>query len=145
MTKTIIFISVVLFLQGCAWFDGNCKFENDTERSRVSNMISELASPITGSYSRRIPAGFDGKEFSRFLSETYTDPVNKLVSEKIRKCFDIRARKAGDDYSVMLCNLMGAKVLEDFSCTLDKVDVKYWNAADPHRCEFEADWQSYCE
>ena len=84
------------------------------------------------------------KEHSLLFSKKYTPDREKV--EKIKEEYRLKARAVSPGYSVVLCDRdSGNKLLEDFSCTLSKVDIQYWDKDENVACDFEDDWRKYCE
>src|SRR5574340_381234 len=135
--KKIAIISIgLLFLSGCCLIK-TCADSNTNKLnkySRVEIVLSDVSKKITGYYYEKgIPADFDEKQFIDFLDKKYPD---KAGIELIKKDNKVKARAIGKGYSVMLCEeKTDKKILEDFSCTLSKVDVRYWDKAEFHQCQ----------
>lgn len=116
------------------------------EYSSLEITLSDMSKKITAYYGKQgktVPPEFDENEFIGLLAKIYPD---KEKVEKIEHNYRIRARAIDGDYSVVLCDReTGNKLLEDFSCTLNKVDIRYWDRDVVVPCEFESDWRRYCK
>jgi len=145
--KRAPFLLLVVALWGCS-FSGLFAWEGEEKERKFSALevtLSDMSKKITGYYGEQgqpIPPEFDEKVFITLLEKIYPD------QEKVEeiKEYRIMAKAAGLYYSVVLCDRgSGAKRMEDFSCTLSKVDIRYWDKNGTVACEFEGDWRKYCE
>ena len=139
-----IFI-VLFFVSDCCWIK-TCPDSNMTDvskYSRVEIVLSDVSKKITGFYyGQGIPENFNEMDFIDFLNNNYPD---KSGAELIKKGDKIKARALGKGYSVMLCDeKTDKKLLEDFNCTLSKVDVRYWDKEEFQKCAFEENSEKYC-
>ena len=105
-----------------------------------------MSKKVTAYYGRQgqtVPAAFDASEFFAVLQRVYPD---KQKVDMIKTTYRVKARGIDDDYDVILCDRgSGTKLLEDLSCTLNRVDLRYWDSATPTPCDFVADWRTYCK
>ena len=66
--------------------------------------------------------------------------------EMIKRDFKIKAHTIDHNYSVVLCDPnTDAKLMEDLSCTLNRVDIRFWDKENTSPCEFEKKWEEYCK
>jgi len=116
------------------------------EYSSLEITLSDMSKKITAYYGKQgkmVPQDFNENEFIGVLEKTYPD---KAKVEKIKDTYRIKARAIDGDYSVVLCDPgTGNKLMEDFSCTLNKVDIRHWDKDTAAACEFEPEWQKYCK
>ncbi len=135
-------------LWGCSIgsFFAKADEEKIKQYSALEVTLSDMSKKITAYYGKQgktVPPEFDENEFIGVLEKVYPD---KEKVERIKEGYRLRARAVDNDYSVVLCDLeSGNKLLEDFSCTLNKVDIRYWEKDIAAACEFEPDWKKYCQ
>lgn len=134
---------LALFLSGCATA-GSIERQKETY-SPLEVTLIDMSKKITSYYARQekmVPPGFDGSEFIAVLDQIYPD---KKKVDLIKTNYRVEAREVGGDYSVVLCDPeSGRKLLEDFGCTLTRVDVRYWDKEALVSCEFEKDLTQFC-
>jgi hypothetical protein len=139
---------VFFILWGCSFSSVFAKTEEDKirEYSALEITLSDMSKKIIAYYGKEgktVPPEFDEKEFFAVLEKVYPD---KGKAENIKENYKTRAHAIDVDYSVVLCDReTGNKLLEDFSCTLSKVDIRYWDKNMFNACEFEQEWRSYCK
>jgi hypothetical protein len=146
MRKYALFL-IALTVWGCT--TGSLFAKEDegriTEFSSLEITLSDMSKKITAYYGKQgmtVPQDFNENEFIGVLEKIYPD---KEKVEKIKDTYRIKARAINGDYSVVLCDQgTGNKLMEDFSCTLNKVDIRYWDKDTATACEFEPEWQKYC-
>ena len=144
MKKLIVILILGLVITGCGHVETYAGNNAATIKkyAKTEVILSDISKKITGYYYLTgIPSDFNGKQFIEFLDKHYPD---KAAVELIES-YKIHARAIGNGYSVMLCDQNGRKIMEDFSCTLDKVDVRYWDKEEFHPCQFEDNWQQFCK
>lgn len=143
MRKIAFLVLISVAISGCTSF-GFCK-KQPLDYSSTEVLFSDFAYKITAYYAEKnqiIPEDFNENEFIRILEEVYPD---KVTVENVKKDYKIQARQIGQYYSVIVCKPdTGAKLMEDFSCSLNHVDIRYWDRKDSTQCDFEKEWQSYC-
>ncbi|MBF0464882.1 MAG: hypothetical protein HQK88_10180 [Nitrospirae bacterium] len=114
----------------------------------VQEDLTSLTQKVEGYYSGKIPNNFSEVEYKRALQElcpTCTSVANILNNYKLK------ARIVNYDViTVMLCDKQSNnKVMEDFSCNNNMVEVRTWEKEKPESCEFETDWKAvidtYCK
>jgi hypothetical protein len=137
----LLLVSVVC---GCAI---RTPFERTKETySSLEVTLSDMSKKVIAYYGRQgqmVPPSFDASEFIAILQREYPD---KQRVDIIRTTYWVKARAIDGDYSVILCDRQsGNKLLEDFSCTLNRVDLRYWEEGTPAACEFVTDWRTYCK
>jgi len=148
MMKRAPLLLLAVALWGCSISSLFAREGEEKERkfSALEVTLSDMSKKITGYYGEQgqpIPPEFDEKVFIALLEKIYPD---REKVEKIKEEYRIKARTIGPGYSVVLCDReSGNKLLEDISCTLSKVDIRYWDKDETVACEFEGDWRKYCE
>ena len=114
--------------------------------SRVEIWLSDFSYKITAYYENQglpIPANFNGSKFIEILEKIYPDQT-KVRS--IKNEFKIKARSIDNGYSVILCAPdTDNKIMEDFSCNLKSVEIRYWDKEGAYPCSFEQNWKAYCK
>lgn len=146
MRKTALSL-VLLFIWGCSFGTLHAKVDEEKQREYFSLEVtlSDMSKKITGHYGsegKTVPPDFDERQFIALLERIYPD---KSRVERIRDGYRIKARAVVGGYAVILCDReTGNKLLEDLSCTLDKVDIRHWDRETAAACEFESDWKSRC-
>jgi hypothetical protein len=139
---------LAFLLLGCSIGSLFAKADEEKVRqfSSLEIILSDMSKKVIAHYDKQgktVPPGFDEKQFIEVLEKIYPD---KEKVERIRDGYRIKARPVDNNYSVVLCDREnGNKLLEDLSCTLNKVDVRYWDKNTPAECEFEADWKRFCK
>lgn len=143
MSKYVFIVLIAFAVSGCTSF-GFCKKE-PPDYSSTEIIFSDFSYKITAYYAEKnqpIPENFSGDEFVRVLEEFYPD---KAKIAEVKKNYRIQARQIGQFYSVVVCKPdTGIKLMEDFSCSLNRVDIRYWDRKDSTQCEFEKEWEAYC-
>lgn len=143
MHKIAFLVLISVAVSGCT-FLGYCK-KQQLDYSSTEILFSDFSYKITAYYAEKsqvIPKDFNEDEFIKILEEVYPD---KAKVKSIKKDFRIRAHQIGQYYSVVVCKPnTGAKLMEDFSCSLNHVDIRYWDREGSIQCEFENEWQTYC-
>ncbi len=146
MRKLIVLLIVFLFFLGCSHIYVEDDEDEAREYSKIEIILSDFSKKITAHYAKHnmlIPKDFDEKQFIEVLKKVYPDQAKV---ELIKKDFKIKAHSIDNDYSVVLCSPdTGNKLLEDFSCTLNKVDIRFWDKEGTYPCTFEENWEVYCK
>lgn len=135
-------------IQGCSIV--GLKTSSDEEKikeySSIEILLSDFSKKITAYYEKQgliIPKDFDEKQFIEVLKKTYPDQ-SKI--ELIQNNYKIKARPIGNEYSVMLCESSSdKKLMEDLSCNLTYVEIRYWDKKDIYPCAFEENWERLCK
>lgn len=144
---SVLFITF-LFFYGCSFGSVYAKDDEDKAReySKIEIMLSDFSKKITAYYAKQnisIPKDFDEKQFFEILQIVYPDQTKV---ELIKKNFKIKAYSKDNIYSVVLCDPdRENKLMEDLSCTLNKVDLRFWDKDGAYSCTFEEDWERYCK
>lgn len=82
-------------------------------------------------------------QFFNVLEKKYPDQTNV---KHVRRVYKVFVRPVEGGYSVMLCDPdTNAKVMEDLSCHLSRVEIRSWQSDLQATCEFETNWKKYCE
>ena len=114
--------------------------------SAAAVTLSDFSMEIVAHYQSTrtsVPEDFDAGKFFAVLEDIYRD---KARIRSIKDNYHVSVRPLDGGYSVMLCDpRTERKIMEDFSCTLTKVDVMSWESDVPVPCVFENDWKKYCE
>jgi hypothetical protein len=84
------------------------------------------------------------EKYIEIVSSAYPGGSGKEKLDTVFSIGELKARGLGDEFSVMLCGNDGRKILEDFSCSLMRVEVQNWKQSQGAPCEFEKNWQDYC-
>lgn len=136
---------LIFILTGCSLFICN-KDKTESYYSDVELLMANFSMQITSYYAKNsqgvVPDSFDGDEFVKMLQNIYPE---KSKVELIKNNFKIKAKSLGKYYSVVLCDpSTNKKILEDFSCTLTRVDIRYWDKPDDYSCDFDINYKKYC-
>ena len=112
---------------------------------KVEMLMIDFSKKIKAHYigqGLRIPPDFDEKQFIAVLEQVYPDQDKvKFIKDN----FIIKARAIDGNYAVVLCDPKTQnKVLEDLSCHVHKVEIRYWDKEAPPPCGFEKNWEEYC-
>ena len=146
MRKSVVILVAVILFSGC--FPLYVKDNEDTERkySKIEIILSDFSKKITAYYAKNnvlIPKDFDEKQFIEVLEKVYPDQ-NKV--ELIKKNFKIKAHSIDNNYSVVLCDPdTGNKLMEDLSCHITHVEIRFWDKKGTYHCTFEENWGVYCK
>jgi hypothetical protein len=101
---------------------------------------------IVGYYQSKsipIPNDFNADKFFALLRDIYPDQTRVM---SIKNNYRVSVRPLDRGYSVMLCDLRtNKKIMEDFSCHVNRVELKSWESDVATVCVFENDWKPYCE
>lgn len=148
MRKISIVLLIFIVFYGCSFGNIYAKDDEDKakEYSKIEILLSDFSKKITAHYAKQnlfIPKDFDEKQFIEVLEKTYPD---QSKVELIKKNFKIKAHSVDNIYSVILCNPdTDNKLMEDLSCTLNKVDIRFWDKEGTHPCIFEENSELYCK
>ena len=121
--------------------------QRERQYSAAAISLPDFAMKITAYYEAQklpIPKDFDARQFFDVLESAYPDRVRV---KQIKDNFKVSVRSLdGGYYSVMLCDPeTDAKVMEDISCHLNRVEVQSWQNQTRSPCVFESNWRQYCE
>ncbi len=148
MRKLSVLFVAFLFFYGCSFGSIYAKEDEDKEKeySKIEIILSDFSKKIIAHYERQnmpIPKDFNEKQFIEVLEKVYPDQTKV---ELIKKNFKIKAHSIDNNYSVILCDPdTGNKLMEDLSCTLNKVDIRLWDKEGFQPCNFEENWQVCCK
>ncbi len=146
MKRNIFLLLVVVIFSGACMTIKPSKEDMDKQHSATAIMLSDFSYKIVGYYQDNklnIPNDIDSSQFFEVLEKKYPDQTKVQYVRNTYKVF-VRPIEAG--YSVMLCNPeTNAKVMEDLSCHLSRVEIRSWQSDSQAKCEFETNWKKYCE
>lgn len=148
MRRFSILLVAFLFFYGCSFTNIYAKNAEDKAReySKIEIILSDFSKKIVAHYEKQkmaIPKNFDENQFIEILEIIYPDQAKV---ELIKKDFKIKAHSLDNSYSVVLCTPdTGDKLMEDISCTLNKVDIRFWDKDGSYPCTFEENWAVYCK
>jgi len=146
MKRNIFLLLVVVIFSGACMTIKPSKEDMDKQHSATAIILSDFSYKITGYYQEQgldIPKNFDASQLFNVLEKKYPDQTSVQYIRRAYKAF-VRPIEAG--YSVMLCNPeTNAKVMEDLSCHLSRVEIRSWQSDSQAKCEFETNWKKYCE
>ena len=146
MRRLSVLLVAFLFFYGCSYIYAKDAEDKAKEYSKIEIILSDFSKKITAYYERQnreIPKDFNEKQFIEVLEKVYPDQAKV---ELIKKDFKIKARSVDNIYSVILCNPdTDNKLMEDLSCTLNKVDIRFWDKEGTHPCIFEENSELYCK
>lgn len=113
---------------------------------KVEMLMIDFSKKIKAHYmsqGMKIPPDFDEKQFIAVLEKIYPDQDKvRFVKEN----FNIKARAIDGNYDVVLCDRdTQKKILEDLSCHVNKVEIRYWDKEMQPLCGFEKNWEAYCK
>jgi|SRR3972149_3514734 len=141
---SIVLTTVILFA-GCSYFIKN-NSNKASQYSKTEVILSDFSKKIVAYYERQnqsLPEDFDERQFIEVLKKVYPD---QSKVEMIKRDFKIKAHTIDHNYSVVLCDPnTDAKLMEDLSCTLNRVDIRFWDKESTSTCEFEENWELYCK
>jgi hypothetical protein len=117
------------------------------EYSSTAVSLSDFSMKIFAHYGALnlpIPHDFNAKQFFSLLGEIYPDQTRVNF---VKNNYKVLVRPlVSKGYSVMLCDpKTDNKIMEDFSCHLNRVEIQSWESNEHHQCSFESNWKSYCE
>ncbi|MBF0520044.1 MAG: hypothetical protein HQK92_09995 [Nitrospirae bacterium] len=139
--KRLLTVLLGIALFGCV--EGRVK-----KYTPVQEDLTSLTQKVEGYYNGNIPNNFSEVEYTRVLHELC--PNCESVANILNN-YTLKARIVNHDViTVMLCDKQtNNKVMEDFSCNNNKVEVRTWEKDKPESCEFESDWKgvidTYCK
>jgi hypothetical protein len=114
--------------------------------SSTATTLSDCSMKIVAYYQSQnipVPADFDAQQFFSLLEKIYPDQSSVKF---IRNNYSVYVRSLDGGYSVMLCDQKkDQKIMEDFSCHLNRVEIRSWQNATISQCVFENSWRSYCK
>jgi len=136
-------------LGSCCWFSPCAKPDEARRQGLVQTeaRLADFSKAIGGYYGQRsqpVPTTFDEGTFFEVLAEAYPKLGQEDVRE-VKATYRVRARAVAGGYAVVLCDRKtGWKLMEDLSCTLDRVDLRTWEGSTQSACDFEADPAKLC-
>jgi hypothetical protein len=145
--KRFVILFLAMSLAGCAHSGVSSKTteEKDREYSAAAVTLSDLSMKIVAYYESKdvaVPGDFDVDKFFALLENIYPDK-NRVKS--IKNNYHVSVRPIDGGYSVMLCDpTTDRKIMEAFSCHVNRVDVRSWQSDVATPCTFEDNWQSHC-
>jgi hypothetical protein len=146
LRRLSILLVAFLFFYGCSFIYVKGDENKIREYSKIETILSDFSKKIVAYYGKQkmtIPRDFDEKRFIEVLEKAYPDQTKVKL---IRQSFKIKARSIDNSYSVVLCSPeTDSKLMEDFSCTLNKVDIRFWDKEGAYSCTFEENWGVYCK
>jgi len=120
--------------------------EKIREYSATAVLLSDFSMKIVGHYHSQnltIPKDFDTKQFFSLLEKIYPD---QLSVKHVQNNYRVFVRPLDDGYSVMLCDpKTDRKIMEDFSCHVNRVEIRLWENNVPAPCVCEGNWKQFCE
>ena len=142
----VILLAVGLISCGHTGVFSKATEEEAREYSAAAVTLSDFSMKVVAYYQSKnvpIPNDFDKDKFFALLQDIYPDR-NRVTSIKNNYLVSVRPLDRG--YSVMLCDLgTNRKIMEDFSCHVNRVELRSWEGDAPAACVFEDNWKSYCE
>jgi len=146
MKNFSVLLVTFLFFYGCSHICAKNDEDKERECSKIEILLSDFSKKITAYYAKQnilIPMDFDEKQFFEILKKVYPDQAKV---ESIKKDFKVKAHSIDNNYSVVLCEPdTNNKLMEDLSCTLNKVDIRFWDKKGTYSCTFEENWEVYCK
>ncbi len=146
MKRNIFLLLVVVIFSGACMTMKPSKEDMDRQYSATATVLSDFSYKIVGYYQDQklnTPNDFDTSQFFGVLEKKYP---NQTDVQYIRNTYKVFVRPIEAGYSVMLCNPeTNAKVMEDLSCHLSRVEIRSWQSDLRTKCEFETNWKKYCE
>lgn len=145
--KRIILLSILLtlFLGSVVLQCGAVEADKAKYYGKVEMVMIDFSKKIKAHYQSqglKIPQDFDEKQFMAVLEKVYPDQDKVRF---IKDNFKIKARSINGNYAVMLCDPgTGRKILEDLSCHVKNVEIRWWNKKETCPCVFEKNWEEYC-
>ena len=120
--------------------------EDHREYAAAAVTLSDFSMKIVAYYQLKnapIPNDFDKDRFFALLLDIYPDQ-DRVRS--IKNNYRVSVRPLGRGYSVMLCDPgTNRKIMEDFSCHVNRVELRSWESDAATACVFEDNWKPYCE
>lgn len=151
MNIRIAFLLTVLLMiySGCSSIKATT--QNKRSYAPVEASLCHINQKVVGHFLvTGIPEAFNEEQYKVAVEDVcFSTPACRIQAEEIFDSFDVKARKVDDMFSVMLCDKDGYwKVMEDFSCNNQRVEVQSWKMDDNVPCSFEGDWDGiihkYC-
>jgi hypothetical protein len=145
--RRFVIVLLAVSLAGCAHSGVSSKTteEKVREYSAAAVTLSDFSMKIVAYYeskNARVPSDFDKDKFFALLEDIYPDQ-NRVKS--IKDNYRVSVRPLDGGYSVMLCDpKTDRKIMEDFSCHVNRVDLRSWESDVATTCTFEDNWKSYC-
>lgn len=136
------------FVFVCVFMCSSCVTQTKThERTTDEAMLNFLP------YLNQKVAGYlDEHTGYNFDLENYKDIVDKVCNtsstcgKNVKVMFDVykvKAQRSDGIFSVLLCDKETlSKVMEDFSCNEQKVEIPSFQISSMQKCDFEPNWRS---
>ena len=147
--KQSVAVLLALVLLGCTHNSGSSTTpgkEKVQEYSSTAITLSDCSMKIMGYYQSQhlsVPEDFDARQFFDLLQKIYPDQPGVAF---IQKNYKVSVRWINGGYSVMLCDpKTNQKIMEDFSCHVNRVEIQSWQSPTPGECVFEKDWKAKCD
>jgi hypothetical protein len=145
--RRFVILLLAVSLAGCTYAGKSSKTTEEEARaySAATVTLSDFSMKIVAYYqsnSMPIPGDFDSDRFFALLRDVYPD---KDRVESIKGNYRVSVRPLDGGYSVILCDPKSdRKIMEDFSCHVNRVELRSWESDAVTRCTFEDNWRSYC-
>ncbi|HOW54033.1 MAG TPA: hypothetical protein PLR60_05190 [Syntrophorhabdaceae bacterium] len=147
MKRFVIVFLIVAFL-GCT-SDGVFSRSDEDQGERYSTTaitLSDFSMKITAYYQKQglsVPGDFNETQFFALLESIYPDQSRV---QAVRDEYRISVRSLNGGYSVILCDMEeDRKIMEDFSCHLNRVELLSWKSDVATPCVFEGNWEPLCK
>lgn len=147
MKRFVIVFLVVAFL-GCT-SDGvfsRSDEDQDERYSATAITLSDFSIKITAYYQKQglsVPGDFNETQFFALLESIYPDQSRV---QAVRDEYRISVRPLNGGYSVILCDMEAdRKIMEDFTCHLNRVELLSWKSGPAIPCVFEGNWEPLCK
>jgi hypothetical protein len=150
MGARIVIVMLCLFVSAATCTTPD-RVGRDTERyAPIASTLTSMNQRVAAEYLLTgIPDDFDAVQYRAALDRTcYTSTCTEEV-QALFSSFLVRVHKVGGMFSVLVCDRNGTrKILEDFSCNNNAVELPSWKVDPDAACVFAPDWEQvikpYC-
>jgi hypothetical protein len=142
MKQICLFIIVgALLCSSCATFS---KPQDRTNDEAMLDFLPYLNQKVAGYLDAHPECMLDSESYKKIVNEECgTLPRCGKDAAILFKTYNVQSQKLDGMFSVMLCDKeIRTKVMEDFSCNEQKVEIPSYQIIPKGDCQFEPDWRN---
>jgi hypothetical protein len=137
---TLIFVFPFIW-SSCAF---QTKVQERTTDEAMLNFLPYLNQKVAGYLDEHTGNKLDSENYKEIVDEVCGSLPSCGKNAKVMfDTYDIKSRSIDGIFSVMLCEKeTSSKVMEDFSCNEQKVEIRTFQSSLMQKCGFEPNWRS---